>query len=92
MILQNMSLIISNEQFAYSLSGFMLRLYLVNGNWGAWGTFACNCATGLQKRARLCDDPPPSNGGDFCFGDSSQSNVCAATCFGTIKIVIATYN
>ena len=84
-----------NENFSYSLTCLIYWFYLEKGNWGEWGAFACNCATGIEKRDRMCNNPPPSNGGDFCFGDSSQSDGCAATCLGNIDIthiIVATHN
>ena len=51
----------------YDLSEYMI--YLVNGNWGAWGVIGrCN-ANCVKKRTRKCDNPPPSkDGGKQCSG------------------------
>ena len=51
----------------------------VDGNWGAWSNFGtCNetCGTGSQSRSRVCDNPPPSNGGDTCPGDATEYQDC----------------
>ncbi|XP_065064502.1 uncharacterized protein LOC135690773 [Rhopilema esculentum] len=52
----------------------------VDGNWGQWSTFSqCNktCGYGYQHRYRKCDNPPPANGGDDCYGPSvDQAEGC----------------
>ncbi|XP_059171308.1 sushi, von Willebrand factor type A, EGF and pentraxin domain-containing protein 1-like isoform X2 [Physella acuta] len=57
----------------------------VNGNFGAWSEWSqcsATCGGGTSTRRRLCDNPPPSNGGEQC--DSSlavEKIVCnAKTC------------
>jgi len=42
-----------------------------NGQWGSWGPYSscsksCGGETGKQSRYRLCDNPPPKNGGKAC--------------------------
>ena len=42
-----------------------------NGEWGAWEAFgqcSTTCGDGLKKRKRLCNSPPPANGG-LCPAD-----------------------
>lgn len=34
------------------------------------------CGEGVRKRVRLCDDPPPANGGKGCAGKSEEFIVC----------------
>ncbi|XP_048241751.1 SCO-spondin-like isoform X2 [Haliotis rufescens] len=53
---------------------------VVNGGvsqWGAWSDTACavTCgeATKVIRRTRTCTNPPPSNGGQFCVENLSQS-------------------
>ena len=48
----------------------------VPGNWGQWTAWS-QCRSGCggyQKRARVCDDPPPSNGGSDCGGELFQTD------------------
>ena len=48
------------------------------GNWGQWTAWS-QCRSGCggyQNRARVCDDPPPSNGGSDCAGKLSQEKRC----------------
>ncbi|XP_077306764.1 complement component C8 alpha chain [Lithobates pipiens] len=46
-----------------------------NGNWGCWSTWS-NCQSGTRQRSRLCNNPPPKNGGTSCLGKSAQSQSC----------------
>ena len=44
---------------------------LANGRWGPWGPYSscsksCGGETGKQSRYRLCNNPPPKNGGKAC--------------------------
>ncbi|XP_026178915.1 hemicentin-1 [Mastacembelus armatus] len=51
----------------------------VDGNWGSWqpwGECTASCGGGERTRVRLCNSPPPSNGGRLCPGDSSQLSRC----------------
>ena len=51
----------------------------VNGNWGQWGEYSpCDreCGVGHQQRSRLCNDPPPANGGRSCAGDAYSRRRC----------------
>ncbi|XP_055020737.1 hemicentin-1 [Boleophthalmus pectinirostris] len=53
----------------------------VDGSWGAWQSWSecsVSCGGGERKRERLCADPPPSNRGRTCPGDSSQLSRCNA--------------
>ena len=52
---------------------------LVHGNWSAWSEWsACSltCGMGRQSRGRLCNNPPPQNGGDTCFGNTTDLRQC----------------
>ena len=55
-------------------------IYLVNGQWGNWGSWHCRGATwrgGCKtKRTRKCDNPPPSNGGETCPGLTLDESTC----------------
>ncbi|XP_023931784.1 uncharacterized protein LOC106153735 isoform X3 [Lingula anatina] len=51
----------------------------VNGNWGQWASWSqCSktCGTGAHSRTRVCDQPPPSNGGISCPGNSQEDASC----------------
>ncbi|XP_056648197.1 A disintegrin and metalloproteinase with thrombospondin motifs 2-like isoform X3 [Diorhabda sublineata] len=49
------------------------------GDWGPWGPCTKSCDTGVQFRARKCDNPPPSFGGKVCEGDSEEWRLCKIT-------------
>nr|XP_058953113.1 coadhesin-like [Pocillopora verrucosa] len=51
----------------------------VDGNWSPWSSFGmCSktCGGGLKHRTRLCNSPPPSNGGKSCQGPSRETVDC----------------
>lgn len=54
----------------------------VNGNWGRWDSWSPCSKTcgglGRRIRRRQCNNPPPSNGGRYCVGDSTLTASCAA--------------
>lgn len=59
----------------------------MDGNWGEWQAWqgcSVTCGTGVQKRYRACDDPPPDYGGAPCAGSSYESNACSGpgSCVG----------
>ncbi|XP_062505354.1 SCO-spondin-like isoform X2 [Corticium candelabrum] len=46
--------------------------------WSSWSTTCPACGKGYYKnRTRLCDDPPPQNGGLFCPGPKSEAAPCS---------------
>nr|CDJ92000.1 Thrombospondin domain containing protein [Haemonchus contortus] len=50
-----------------------------DGEWSAWNEWSpCmgNCGLGSRTRVRACVSPPPSDGGNPCFGKSSESQEC----------------
>jgi len=68
----------------YHLSLFVFSIAPIDGHWGRWSSWSpCDapCGAGNHNRTRLCDDPPPQNGGKQCVGDSNQTKNCfAKTC------------
>ena len=49
-------------------------LTIVAGEWGAWGNWSectVTCDGGESTRTRLCNDPLPLNGGDYCIGNET---------------------
>ncbi len=58
---------------------YLIVLLLLDGNWGAWSslsTCTVTCGGGTQSHTRLCNNPPPSNGGAACPGSSSENAPC----------------
>jgi len=51
----------------------------VNGGWGPWTELdACSkaCGVGRRRVSRLCNNPPPANGGRNCVGTTTKSQTC----------------
>ena len=67
---------------------FMIKTVLksTDGNWGdwtSWSTCSVTCGGGTQSRTRLCNFPPPSNGGLICPGSSFENGTCnTQSCLG----------
>merc|ERR1711892_524808 len=50
---------------------------LADGSWSIWGNWAtCDPSTGTKKRTRVCNNPPPLNGGSSCNGKAAESASC----------------
>ena len=60
---------------------------VVSGGWSAWGPYsACDPifppavanmpCVGSKSRKRICDNPPPQNGGPQCPGSAIQYELC----------------
>ncbi|XP_075233698.1 unc-5 [Lycorma delicatula] len=62
-------------------SSFENTVAAVDGRWTAWSSWSPCGADCRHHRKRTCTNPPPSNGGKFCFGkDSSTSNCTGGMC------------
>ncbi|WAR29713.1 HMCN1-like protein, partial [Mya arenaria] len=51
----------------------------VAGDWSTWSTWAscsASCGIGLTTRTRDCNKPYPTYGGDHCFGNSVEYQIC----------------
>ena len=51
----------------------------VDGQWGEWESWSdCSktCGGGQQERSRECNNPPASDGGSECVGESTDIHVC----------------
>ena len=51
----------------------------IHGNWStwqAWGVCSFSCGRGVRRRKRLCDNPKPFNGGDYCSGAETNYDTC----------------
>lgn len=51
----------------------------VDGAWSAWGQYtSCDksCGGGIHVRFRFCTNPPPSDGGFTCVGNSLETASC----------------
>ena len=58
---------------------YYLNVLTVHGNWGNWGNYdACSvtCGGGVRERTRVCDNPPPANGGNQCAGKETEKSSC----------------
>lgn len=61
------------------LFSLLLNIILVDGSWGQWSPWSqCSrsCDGGTRSRVKLCDDPPPRNGGLSCFGIRFEPEDC----------------
>ena len=57
----------------------LLNVIAVHGNWGHWenhGTCSVTCGGGVQLRTRVCDNPPPTHGGNQCPGKEMEKMPC----------------
>ena len=45
-------------------------------NWGLYGKCSKTCGRGTKTRRRICNNPPPKNGGLPCRGSSVQTASC----------------
>ena len=59
-----------------------LRDCLVDGQWSMWSKWSdCSqsCDGGVTTRTRVCNNPPPIRGGQFCTGNDTDTGLCNNT-------------
>ncbi|KAM8933893.1 hemicentin-2 [Pelodytes ibericus] len=58
--------------------GIELRVFVNGGfsEWQEWGPCTKTCGQGMQERVRLCNNPPPANGGRPCMGRDVDVKAC----------------
>lgn len=69
-----------NQQYT-KLYLFSYNYIIVHGYWssfdsfGDWSNCSESCGGGIKnrKRFRTCTDPPPSDGGNSCVGEATDS-------------------
>lgn len=57
----------------------LFSMSIVDGEWSDWGNWSeCSttCGDGEKNRKRLCNNPSPDNGGEFCVGDPFDFKQC----------------
>ncbi|KAH9524630.1 A disintegrin and metalloproteinase with thrombospondin motifs 7 [Bulinus truncatus] len=55
------------------------RPLAIDGQWGEWAEWTdCTrtCGAGVSFSERLCNHPPPSNGGKYCTGERKRYRIC----------------
>ncbi|XP_073456587.1 hemicentin-2 [Aquarana catesbeiana] len=58
--------------------GVELRVFVNGGfsEWQEWSPCTRTCGQGVQERIRLCNNPPPANGGRPCMGRDVDVRAC----------------
>ena len=46
-------------------------------NWTPWSICSEPCGTGKKQRKRLCDDPLPEFGAEYCVGQHWEEQDCS---------------
>ena len=81
----------------YAFSSIQIANYLnlcftVNGGWSSWTSWSscsATCGDSQKTRQRFCNNPPPSESGNNCSGNSSQQQTCNTTgCPGEMKVIM----
>jgi len=68
-----------NKQQVWTSEQDWLRDGVINGGWGtwsAWGPCSVSAGSGVKERRRDCTNPTPKNGGQTCFGESTEYVEC----------------
>ena len=64
--------------------------HTVDGNWNTWegfGRCSVTCGGGNMIRTRVCNNPPPMNGGNSCQGSDREARECGIeSCAGNIFV------
>ena len=58
------------------------------GGWMPWSSCSKTCGGGTQTKSRLCNSPPPADGGNYCQGAASESRSCSNNRCGGGSVVI----
>lgn len=65
----------------------------VDGAWSEWSQFSdclVSCGSGVRERTRSCVNPLPANGGSYCLGPDSDTQICQGPpCFCMLRHVHA---
>lgn len=48
---------------------------MIHGSWSCWSSWS-SCSAGQRSRSRSCSNPSPQNGGQHCFGETSETSDC----------------
>ena len=62
------------------IEGCHRRICPIHGQWTAWSRWSdCShtCSGGIKYRDRTCSNPPPSNEGKTCTGNSTEVEMCS---------------
>ena len=65
---------------------------LVDGGlseWSQWSSCEKPCGGSIVNRTRVCDNPPPSNNGAACSGNTLETKMeCVMTCPGWLVYIV----
>ena len=67
------------QSISRTLCSICFILGPVNGGWSEWGSYgkcSTTCGTGKIMRRRICNNPPPRDGGLPCSGSEVQAAGC----------------
>ena len=48
----------------------------INGGFSKWSEWTCSadvCQKGISTRTRMCNNPRPAFGGDYCYGADKET-------------------
>ena len=65
----------------------------MNGNWNTWegfGRCSVTCGGGNMIRTRVCNNPPPMNGGNSCEGSDTEARECGIESCAGILVYMTT--